>query len=169
VLDIGGNIGAFAVWARSLWGMNLEITAYEPLAEAAAYFFRNVPGAHLSTEAVTVDPKPVLRVYPDWGMSSTHYVANGYRAGPTATIPVRGLHPSNLPAVDLLKIDAEGVEFEIIDHYPHLQTLKALVYEYHDLSLREAIRSKVITSTRLRQVAKGSAEQGVDIWIGEGR
>jgi len=161
ILDIGGNIGAFAVWARARWGSSVQITAYEPFVEAAAYYFRNVPDAVLRVAAVTTSANPTLNVYyPDWGMSTTHYSGS-------AGSPVRGMHPSNLPAADLLKIDAEGVELEVIENYSHLRDLKVLLYEYHDAGLRDGIRSFLTDVGSMWQASCGTEKQGIDLWLGK--
>ena len=159
ILDIGGGWGAFAVWARAKWGDGISVIAYEPHEAAAVYHEKNAPWTALIRMAVTTQPAPRLFADADWGGAKTHRQTEG--------VPVTPRHPSALPKVDLLKCDAEGVEAEILEHYPYLPELKALIYEFHSPELREECRA--IAARRcptFRQVFEEKArDYGVSIWL----
>lgn len=157
VLDIGAGWGAFSVWALKRWGADLVIDGYEPHEEAFAFLKLNAPFVRAHNVAVTIEPNPLLCINEDWGGCSVYKVNEGR--------PVKAFHPRDLPAVDLLKIDAEGVEPEILDHYPHFGTLKALIYEFHHLDHKEAIRP-LCERGGLRQVREDQeGTYGTAIWV----
>jgi FkbM family methyltransferase len=157
VLDVGAGWGAFAVWAHARWGTDLRIDGYDPHHEAIEYLRLNAPSVRVHQVAVTVRPSPRLAVNEDWGGCSVHHDDPGR--------DVAALHPRELPAADVLKIDAEGVEPEILEHYPHLGRLKALIYEFHHLAHRDAIRP-LVARAGLRQVREDQdVTYGTSIWV----
>jgi FkbM family methyltransferase len=164
IVDVGAGWGAFAVWARWKWG-DVQIDAYEPHAEAAHLLRRNDPRARVHDVAVTAGLSPLMEVYDDWGMCSLYFDAHpdpGY--GWKETRRVVTLHPAHLPPVDLLKIDAEGAEPEIVEAYPHLGSLKVLVYEYHTPEHRAAIRN-ICERSGMRLVREDAHTSGTAIWV----
>ena len=165
ILDIGANIGAFATWARYKWP-NARIIGYEPNPSPATFFKKNAPGAEIHVAAVTIDPKPFLAIREDWGMS---YVPSAWGTAPGAdAIEVSAEHPRNLPPCDVLKIDAEGVEPEILENYPYLGEIKVCLYEYHSKAHRDRCRS-ACEKAGLRHVSHKACHenenQGTDIWV----
>ena len=156
ILDIGGGWGAFSVWALQRWPDAL-IEAYEPHHAAIEYFVKNAPDVLIHECAVTIHDKPLLCVNEDWGGCSVYHVSEG--------LQVPAFHPRDLPACDILKIDAEGVEPEIVDNYPHLAGLKALIYEFHHLDHRDALRG-LCQRAGLRQVREDqNCTYGSSIWL----
>lgn len=128
VLDIGGNIGAFAMWAYSKWP-GCWIDSYEPNGGACEVYRKNAPpGAVVHQVAVTVEPKAELYIGGDWGWSSTKPGMNPYEEH-SVSVPV--MHPKELPSCDVLKVDAEGVELEIFEHYPHWNAVNICMFEWH--------------------------------------
>jgi FkbM family methyltransferase len=157
VLDIGAGWGAFAVWAMARWGEDTLIIGYEPHEEAAEFFKMNAPNAFLHPLAVTTDPAPILSIREDWGSCSVYETNEGR--------PVKSIHPARLPKVDVLKIDAEGVEPEILEHYPYLSSLKELIYEFHHIEHRDRIRP-MCEAAGLRQVREDrDGTYGTAIWV----
>jgi FkbM family methyltransferase len=165
VLDIGANVGAFAVWAKYKWP-NATIDCYEPNPDVAAYCKRNAPFANVNERAVTTQGSPtILWIDPTWGGSRTFEPpAEGKR------IIVKTIHPNKLPKADILKIDAEGVEVEVLGNYPYLKEVKLCTYEYHRADHRDKLRS-ICREANLRPVnqVNHSPEMGVDIWLGIGQ
>ena len=128
LVDVGTNLGAFLVWAIRWWPSLERLYGYDPNREALLFADMNVVSDHPRTfvlrhAAVTEDPAPVFREQIDWGASRTH----GERDG----VAVPALHPRDLPAADVLKVDAEGVGAEVFRCYRHWPGVRVAMYESH--------------------------------------
>jgi FkbM family methyltransferase len=157
IIDIGAGWGAFAVWAYSRWGHDIEIDCYEPHLEAWQYLRVNAPKVNAFVGAVTTERVPVLQVVEDWGSCKT------YTAEAGRTVPA--VHPAHLPSCDILKIDAEGVEPEILEYYSHMRTLKALIYEFHSLE-HKAMCRQICREYGMRQIREDNeGTYGTSIWV----
>jgi FkbM family methyltransferase len=167
VLDIGANCGAFAVWALWMWRRNscipIVINCYEPNPEAAKYCEINVSEfAMVHLQAVTTTPFPVtLWIDPTWGASRTFEPPTDGKQIEVATV-----HPRDLPKCDVLKIDAEGVEPEILLHYPHLRSVKMCAYEYHRADHKFLCRAACNgAGLKLVRETVHTDDVGVDVWV----
>lgn len=123
VLDLGACCGAFAVWAQRKWGSDIEIDCYDPHAAPLEFLRRNAPAARVHEVAVTTLEHPILCVHWDWGSASVYQQNEG--------VSVTPMHPRELPPCDVLKVDAEGVEVEVLSEYLHLASVQVLLYEFH--------------------------------------
>lgn len=129
-LDLGANIGAFAVYAH-LRGAS-EITCFEPDPENFKILELNAPFANLNHAAVTMQSAP----YIDFARSPNPQ--NNYRGTEmpppryVATAPVRNVYAGFLVGqkFDGVKCDIEGSEGPIIDNWM-LPKCNKLVLEYH--------------------------------------
>jgi FkbM family methyltransferase len=168
VLDIGAGWGAFSVWAIRKWAQTLRrLDAYEPHREAAEFYERNVfdraaglLGLRLHEVAVTTNPNAVYSVHEDWGAGRTHEQRSGRR------VPL--VHPKDLPPCDLLKVDAEGIEAELLVHYPTLETVTTILLEWHTPELKARCHQTIEARTRLRCVQQQDERErgyGVSIWV----
>lgn len=162
ILDIGGGWGAFAVWARARIGGQVRIDCYEPHALGCAFIRANDPQAIVHEVAVTSNPTARLNVNEDWGASSTHF-------NDGSGVEVATMHPKDLPPVDFCKVDAEGVEAEILANYPHLNTLRVLAYEWHTPTLRSECRVILQDRCALRCLVDRDGPwgpgNGVALWV----
>ena len=157
VLDIGAAWGAFSVWAAKRWP-GCFIHAYEPHDEAFAFLMTNARKV-LSTAnmvAVTVDPAALYDCGEDWGAGRTKDMKQGKR--------VPSIHPNTLPPCDILKCDAEGVEVEVLEHYPHLDDVQALLLEFHDLEKKYALRQLAQAADFELVREEQHRTYGVSIW-----
>jgi FkbM family methyltransferase len=132
ILDIGANVGMFGAWALGRWPA-AEIDAFEPDPRNAA----------LHRRAIASDPRG--------GRWRLHEVAAGAADGEmrfltgrymmsrpataadtdVTTMPTRDVLPL-LQRADLVKIDAEGSEWAILDDPRFTSTTaRALALEYH--------------------------------------
>lgn len=150
VLDIGHNVGGFIVWATRYWWEDTvqAVYAYDPnpgCSELAAENLRLVPrgvAIELNCSAVTAEDSPTLTIDVRWGRSSTHDVLNAHPDSiASERVPVRAVHPRDLPAVDAMKIDAEGAEEDIVDYYPHWGGVLVLMIEWHTHKARVKLRA----------------------------
>jgi FkbM family methyltransferase len=165
VIDIGANCGAFAVWALSKWPGS-QVDCYEPNPEVVKYCIKNVTTfGSVYPIAVTIAPSPtILWVDDTWGASSTFRLP--YLKSIGKRINVQTIHPRNLPKCDILKIDAEGVEPEILLNYSHLQKVKMCTYEYHNADHRFTCRTYCVAAgLRLVRETIYSINMGVDVWM----
>lgn len=149
VLDIGANVGAFAVWGGARWP-RAEFTCYEPHPFARSLLEKNTEGRRVIVDGHAIaasDDTVTLYEGADMGQDRCNLgLTTIYE---NLLTEVRGkvthcpaLHPRDLPfGVDILKIDAEGVEWEILRWYPYLHRVWAVVLEFHRAEDIEPIRS----------------------------
>jgi FkbM family methyltransferase len=163
-LDVGAHCGSFAVLCQHHYGKDIRIDCYEPNPHACDLIKRNCPEANVHCVAVTLDPSPVYELPWDWGSAKTHGVKNAPAYGDRFSVPV--IHPRDLPAADLVKCDAEGVEVEVLISYRHFTTLKVLIYEFHTLEYRDILRAfSRSNGFRCLREYDGEAIYGSSIWV----
>jgi FkbM family methyltransferase len=133
LVDVGTNLGQFICWAKRHWPGLVMAWGYEPNDAAQLVACWQVAALGMSAlvtcAAVTTNLAPRLMPEPglaeNWGGWRTHNATEGE--------PVNAVHPRDLPAADLLKIDCEGSEAEIVDHYQHWAGVKVLCLEIHGI------------------------------------
>lgn len=123
-IDIGANIGVYSLRAASLVGPGGRVIAVEPGADALAGLRRNL--ALNPQLAITVVPKAMSD---HEGEATLHHVGAGYdpqaysllpdaTASEGETVPLTTLdalcRAEGLTRVDCIKIDAEGVEPQVL-------------------------------------------------------
>ena len=121
ILDIGANVGSFALWASLRWPGS-TIHCYEPNPGTYAYLARNMAGhsnVHCLNAAVfTGDARKAAffsRFAGDGEAGLVAYAGDTFRAGvvqPTFEVDV--VSPTSLPKADVVKLDIEGGEAEVL-------------------------------------------------------
>ena len=130
ILDIGANVGAFAVWAKSRWP-GATIHCYEPNEKSFELLEGNADFAVLNNVAV-------------WSHSGTKFLFNGYSNPGEASLfhdwrnqdegsEVICISADLLPPADVLKIDTEGAESIILKGYKYIDGVQAVMLEWHSL------------------------------------
>jgi FkbM family methyltransferase len=121
ILDIGANVGSFALWALLRWpGSTLH--CYEPNPGTFAYLQRNT-ARHAGIRCVNAavfpctGPKAAFfsRYAGDGEAALLAYAGDTFREGvaqPTFEVDV--VAPSALPAADIVKLDIEGGEADVL-------------------------------------------------------
>jgi FkbM family methyltransferase len=132
IVDIGANIGLFGLWAIGRWP-DAEIDAYEPDPRNAAVHRRTIErngrqaGWRLHQAAAAAEP------------GTMRFAAGRYATGGLAQpgdpgaieVPAVDVLPA-LAGADLVKIDAEGSEWAILDDPRFAGTAaRAVALEYH--------------------------------------
>jgi FkbM family methyltransferase len=136
--DIGGNIGCFAIWLFRRQP-NAQITSFEPCAETFAVLSKNqaewknyrweIRPYGLSDRDQQVEAFTPIGNY---GETSRHV-----RSGTPTELRLRNVatvwKEEGGPAVDFLKIDCEGDEYEIISAIPDgmWSSLENILVEIH--------------------------------------
>jgi FkbM family methyltransferase len=131
ILDVGANIGLFGAWALARWP-GAEIEAFEPDPRNAALHRRTIAangggGWRLYEAAATVADGEMRFLTGRYAMSGPATETDA----DAASVPARDVLPL-LAWADLVKIDAEGSEWAILDD-PRFAatTARALALEYH--------------------------------------
>lgn len=146
ILDIGANVGAFALWANLRWPRS-TIHAYEPGPGTFEILQRNVaslPNVVCSQVAVYPSDEPTAAFFSrydgDGGAGLVDALKTTFKSMPQHQIQqVPVVSPRTLPRADIVKIDAEGSECEIIANMD-LAHVSLLMVEYTNLEARARIR-----------------------------
>lgn len=139
VIDIGANIGAFALYAlRAAPGVRLF--CYEPEAGNFDLLKRNLakggfPGAQAFNCAVLDKKGRSLLYSSENSTSGCSFFLRGERAAEVETVPLKDIFDENgIQACGFLKIDAEGAERAILENLPaeYFGLVDRIVLEYHN-------------------------------------
>lgn len=145
ILDIGANVGAFAIWALFRWP-GCKVISYEPCANTFEELKQAMEGqtrVQLVNAAVTERENPFLR----YGVNSNQENSiNDLGCQKVEGERVKAVKPFDLPEADFIKIDTEGCEVEILRAYLNKHKPKGVAMEWHSredrLALGLLLRSK---------------------------
>lgn len=115
-LDVGGHVG---LWSRVLARDFVVVTAIEPMAELRECFIRNVPGSVMLYAFAAGAERGRAKIgFPTENTGNARIAEfEGQAYEPSAeprTVDVFPLDSLSFPAIDFLKIDVEGFEYEVI-------------------------------------------------------
>ena len=151
VIDVGANIGSVALLAASLVGADGRVVAVEPIAANRVLLARSAQYAgfrHVDVVAAAAadrDGDIVLRTHPTTSNSATPE-ASGERLsapdGASVRVPARALDGllGDLPRLDLVKIDVEGMEPLVVRGMATLlgRFRPAVLTEFHPWAIEQA-------------------------------
>lgn len=155
VVDIGANIGAFAMWAMYYLKAS-SIICYEPNPSVFPYLAKNLGAVgetfkdvHVEAHQMAVgDPKEnVLIQNTRSRMQSSQYEISG---GLTAKYEVRVLEPKDIPPCNVLKMDCEGAEAYICENLQFIPDY--LVCETHNPERFQRVINALIGKMKLVDV-----------------
>jgi FkbM family methyltransferase len=140
VIDIGGNIGAFAVFAGSS-ASNVSINTYEPFPQNVKYLKKNIEASKLSginifqAAVAGEDGERFLKVDDSWVRHSLSDGAEEGRGIKVETITLDRIL-GEMGKCNFLKVDCEGGEYDIFyNAKPEtLRKIDRIVCEYHDVA-----------------------------------
>jgi FkbM family methyltransferase len=167
VLDIGANVGAFAIWAMHKWP-ECEVTCYEPHPENIAILRPNLHQGHPSIPTIVgaaVFADGQLELHEGRSNCGEHSLWRGPEQS-EEWITVPGVSPTHLEETDFLKVDAEGAELGILAGYLHLETVKAVALETHSVRDAHIIRI-LLADVGLTLVSENRwrADRSVQKWL----
>lgn len=123
ILDIGANVGSFALWATARWPGS-RVTSFEPHPGTFEYLRRNTTGRDDIT-AVNAALFPggqkratfVSRYAGDGESGLAAYSGETFVDGAMVdSYEVDVIDPASLPSADIVKIDIEGGEGDVLAH-----------------------------------------------------
>jgi FkbM family methyltransferase len=118
ILDIGGNVGAFALWAVTRFPGSC-VRSYEPVKEVFDCLMKNTssyPMIEARHFAVSTSEELTIKVNKD----RFHTSGNGFSHASTDDVEERvvpTIHPREIVGeFDIVKVDTEGAEVDIIEN-----------------------------------------------------
>ncbi len=138
ILDVGANVGSFALWATARWPGSV-VTSYEPHPGTFAFLKRNTerrrdiipvnaalfPGGKATATFMS-------RFAGDGESGLAAYAGDTFVAGAQAqSYEVSVVDPASLPSPDIVKIDIEGGEGDVLDHI-NLASTSLVLLEYQN-------------------------------------
>jgi FkbM family methyltransferase len=137
ILDIGGNVGGFCLWANQRW-KNSKIYSYEPIKKNFEFLklntkdIENIMAMNLAIGSKTEQRRMHYGAH-NVGECSFQHGAEQIEEGEDVSVVAASL----LPKADIVKIDTEGAEIEILEN----MVIKPDVYliEYHSAYNRRRI------------------------------
>lgn len=141
IIDVGANIGLASAWFAHR-DPNRTFHCFEPLASNARMIKLNCPQAHVHQFAVGKEPGQVtLNVDPDGVMASQ--IDCRWRTSETTfrVVSLDSFFGNDLPErVAALKIDAEGMEYEILQGATRvLDRTEQVVLETHGAEIHDRV------------------------------
>lgn len=127
ILDIGANIGAFAVKALETWP-NATITCCEPMPFNVVQLRYNIKNKANIISAAITDFNGIDDIFIGDNFVTGSFVNFGRQTNQTLTVEC--LHAKELPSSEFIKVDTEGMEVTIIKNLDLTKT-KVLAFEYH--------------------------------------
>lgn len=144
ILDIGANVGAFAVWASMRWPKNRIINSYEPNPKVFHFLEENTLAFNVNChrKAVTPSDNSVMWFGDDSNLCSS---LTKWNRASLESVRVETVSPKAFDGSDIVKIDCEGGEADILENITF--TPAYLVVEWHSDELRirceNALRGKM--------------------------
>ena len=136
IIDIGGHTGMFAIYARTL-NPNIPITIYEPGQENFTTLKENLKQNHIKNitakNLAISDKQGQATLYLSEDSHNHSLTEKTKKTDKTQITQTTTLDRIVKTKTDLVKIDAEGAEFEIIESASPetLKLIKTIYIEYH--------------------------------------
>ncbi len=116
ILDIGGNIGGFALWANKKWN-NARIYSYEPIKKNFDLLKENTKDIDsiMAMNLAVGSKNEIRKMYyglNNIGECSFHQGAEQIEDGEDVSV----ISADMLPKANIVKIDTEGAEIEILEN-----------------------------------------------------
>lgn len=146
IIDVGANVGSFSIWANIRWPLS-RIHAYEPHPKTFELLTTNVKTlSNITCHNVAVYPTENKterfwsRYAGDGEAGLVTYMRKTFKElAPDDILEVPIIHPRELSAGDVLKLDVEGAEAAVLKHM-NLKGVSLILLEYQNIENRDAIK-----------------------------
>jgi FkbM family methyltransferase len=139
ILDIGANVGGFAVWAHQRWPGSM-IYCYEPLSSNFEFLKKNLAPLRnvLLFNRAVGDPTKTKLYLGKNNCGENSFFDLGEQLEQHEDVVT--IEPNELPSASILKIDTEGSELDILSRLDAID-YDAILLEYHSEKIRRRIDS----------------------------
>lgn len=165
ILDIGANVGSFAIWASHRWPGSL-IHCFEPHPKTFELLKKNLASypriGYFDWGIGTPGMRPLYDGINNCGEATLYRNAVTSEVGQHVEIK----SPLTLPKADILKIDTEGCEIEILQ--PLIRDgrrYKAVMFEYHNKDNRRIADLLLKDYTLVSNQINGNPHLGVSCYL----
>jgi FkbM family methyltransferase len=146
IVDIGANVGSFALWAQARWPGS-RVRCYEPNPGTFAYLVRNTAGfSAIACNNAALFPgakarEPFFSRYDGDGEAGlASYATDTFAARVvTPAFEVDVIDPARIPSADIVKIDIEGGEADVLEHMD-LSATSLVLIEFQNRRNRKRIQ-----------------------------
>ncbi|HKD28806.1 MAG TPA: FkbM family methyltransferase [Xanthobacteraceae bacterium] len=139
ILDIGANIGGFAIWASRRWPGSV-VHCYEPVPSNFELLRKNLshfdPNRFQANNFAIGNPSRTTMYLGKNNCGEASFFDIGEQT--TDAIDVATLDPQLLPNAQILKLDVEGSEIEILERHSSIN-YEVILVEYHGESARRRL------------------------------
>jgi FkbM family methyltransferase len=155
ILDIGANVGSFALWASARWPGS-RVRSFEPHPGTFEFLKQNTAGrADITIVNAALFPGGATRATFRSRFAGDGESGLAAYAGDTfvedalvETYEVDVVDPGSLPSADVIKLDIEGGEGEVLAHLD-LSRTSLILLEFQNRKNREQIRATLASDFQL--------------------
>jgi FkbM family methyltransferase len=152
IIDIGANVGGFAVWAHEYFN-NAKIDCYEPIKANYDLLRQNIEGTDIAVRNIAIgkDDGERMMYYGlhNCGEASMFQGEEQRQEGEM----VKVMSAKHLPQCDIIKIDTEGAEIEILENLVHFPNI--FLVEFHSAYNRRKIDELLLDYTLIECTMRG--------------
>lgn len=152
IIDIGANVGGFAVWAHEYFN-NAKIDCYEPIKANYDLLRQNIEGTDIAVRNIAIGKEDGERMMyyglHNCGEASMFQGEEQRQEGEM----VKVMSAKHLPQCDIIKIDTEGAEIEILENLVHFPNI--FLVEFHSAYNRRKIDELLLDYTLIECTMRG--------------
>ena len=152
IIDIGANVGGFAVWAHEYFN-NAKIDCYEPIKANYDLLRQNIEGTDIAVRNIAIGKDDGERMM-YYGLHNCGEASmfQGEEQRQEGEI-VKVMSAKHLPQCDIIKIDTEGAEIEILENLVHFPNI--FLVEFHSAYNRRKIDELLLDYTLIECTMRG--------------
>ena len=152
IIDIGANVGGFAVWAHEYFDKP-KIDCYEPIKENYSLLRQNTAGTDIAIRNFAIGKDDGERqMYYGLHNCGEASMFEGEEQAKEGEL-VKVMSAKHLPPCDIIKIDTEGAEIEILENLVHFPVI--FLIEFHSAYNRRRIDELLLDYTLIECTMRG--------------
>lgn len=152
IIDIGANVGGFAVWAHEYF-TNAKIDCYEPIKANYELLRQNIEGTDIAVRNIAIGKEDGERkMYYGLHNCGEASLYQGEEQTEDGEI-VKMMSAKHLPRCDIMKIDTEGAEIEILENLVNFPSV--FLIEFHSAYNRRRIDELLLDYTLIECTMRG--------------